>query len=368
MTHFNEKGCQTQLFTPGPVYVPERIRKELAKPNDTHRSDPYHELHKSVKEKLQTLLHTSDDCLLFCSSATGVMETAVRNLLGKNDKGLFLSCGAFGERWTTIARKNGKNYDVKRVDKGTGFTPEATKDALAQDEYTTVFMQSNETSTGVYNKKIDEIAPIIKDSGALLAVDDTSGMAGIDLKTDKLGIDIRLASTQKAFALPPGLAVASVSEAAFDKAENIENKGHYFDLTYFRKKSGQNETPTTPPIPQIRALNAQLTHMIEKEGLEDRFERHKKLGDKVRNWAKKRGFNMFSKAGFRSDTVSCIENNLGLNIQKMVKQLLDRGYRIVNGYGNLAGDTFRIGHMGEVTTRMLDEMLPELTKIVKELQ
>lgn len=368
MTHFNEEGCETKLFTPGPVYVPQRVRKELAKPNDTHRSDPYHELHESVKKRLQELLHTDNDCLIFCCSATGVMETAVRNLLGTDDKGLFLSCGAFGERWIKIASKNGKHFDVARVDKGEGFTPEKVKEALSRADYTAVFIQSNETSTGVYNWKLPEIAPIVKDSDAFLAVDDTSGMAGMDLNTDELGIDIRLASVQKAFALPPGLAVAAVSDPVFEKAATVDQQGHYFDLTYFRKKSKQNETPTTPPIPHIRALNAQLHYILEEEGLESRFNRHKHLADQVRNWAKDIGFELFSKLGFRSNTVSCIRNNLELSVEKMVSRLLDHGYRIVNGYGDLSGETFRIGHMGELTVSMVDEMLGELTTIVNSMK
>ncbi|NIQ06020.1 MAG: alanine--glyoxylate aminotransferase family protein [Candidatus Korarchaeota archaeon] len=368
MLHFNEEeGSQIKLFTPGPVHVPKRILNEMAKPNDTHRSEPYHELHRRVKEKLQTLLHTKNDCLIFTSSATGVMETAVRNLLRTDEKGLFLSCGAFGERWIKIATKNGKSFDVQRVEKGRGFTSEVVKDALSQEDYAVVFMQSNETATGVYNTKIDEIAPLIKDSGALLAIDDTSGMAGIDMDVDALGVDIRLASVQKAFALPPGLAVASISNAAYEKAKEVEHQGHYFDLTYFRKKSHQNETPTTPPIPHIRALNAQLTYILEEEGMDNRFKRHQRLAETVRRWVKDMGFEMFSHSGFRSNTVSCIKNTLNLDVGTMVKMLLDHGYRIVNGYGDLSGKTFRMGHMGELTTTMLEEMLHELTEVVEEL-
>lgn len=368
MVHFNEEGSQLKLFTPGPVHVPERIREELAKPNDTHRSQPYHDLHKSARKYLQQLLHTQEDCLIFTSSATGVMEAAVRNLIKREEKALFLSCGAFGERWIKIARKNGKDFDVVRVEKGRAFTADIVKKALSQDEYAIVFMQGNETSTGVYNTKLDEIAPLVKDSGALLAVDDTSGMAGIDINVDELDLDVCLASVQKAFALPPGLAVSSISTAAYEKAEEVENRGHYFDFSYFRKKSRENETPTTPPIPQIRALNAQLKYIIEQEGLENRIKRHEKLAERVQEWVQDLGFKMFSKPGFRSNTVSCIENSLDIDIAQMVQRMLERGYRIVNGYGDLAGRTFRIGHMGEITIEMVNAMLDELTEVVERLR
>jgi aspartate aminotransferase-like enzyme len=362
--HFNkDKGSQLKLFTPGPVFVPEWVLEELSKPNDTHRSAPYEEMHKKAREGLQKLLYTKNDCFIFTSSATGIMEACVRNLVKKNEKALFLSIGAFGDRWYDIGVNNGKNSIKEGVEWGKALKPELVKDILSKDHYEAVFLQSNETSTGVYNP-MDEIIPIIKDSGALVCVDTTSSIAGVKIEVDKLGIDVCLASVQKCLALPPGLAVASISQSALEKAEQVENRGFYFDFIYFKKKSNSNQTPTTPPIPQIRALVAQLDYILNEEGLENRFKRHTRLGKRTRIWARDMGFEMFPEKGFESNTVSTLSNSLNLDCGKIVNDMLKKGYRIVNGYGDLADKTFRIGHMGEITIKELEEMLKTLTDVI----
>ncbi len=367
--HFNkEKGSQLKLFTPGPVYVPERVLKEIAKPNDTHRSKAYSEMHQMAAEGLQKLLYTKNECLIFTSSATGIMEACVRNLVEEDEKGLFFSIGAFGDRWYEIGVSNGKTSIKEGVEWGKAITSEFSQEALSKDKYSVVFIQANETSTGVYNP-IEELAPIIKDSGALLCVDATSSMAGVKLEVDKLGIDIALASVQKCFALPPGLAVCSVSTAAFEKAENVKNRGLYFDLITMKKSHvAKYQTPTTPPIPQIRGLTAQLDFILNEEGLEKRFERHERLAKQTRKWVHENDLEMFPEKNYESNTVSTIKNSLNLDIPKMVSMLLDKGYRIVNGYGQLANKTFRIGHMGEIQIKDIDKMLKVLADIIKELK
>jgi aspartate aminotransferase-like enzyme len=362
-----EKGSQLKLFTPGPVYVPERVLKEIAKPNDTHRSQAYSEMHQIATEGLQKLLFTKNECLIFTSSATGIMEACVRNLVKDDEKALFFSIGAFGDRWYDIGVKNGKNSVKEGVEWGKPITPEFAQEALNKDNYSVVFIQANETSTGVYNP-INEVVPIVKDTGALICVDATSSMAGVKVDVDKLGIDVCLASVQKCFALPPGLAVCSVSEIAFDKATEVKNRGLYFDFTELKKRNAKHQTPTTPPIPQIRGLTAQLDYILNIEGLEKRFKRHEELGKRTRAWVSDIGLKMFPEKGYESNTVSTINNSLNLDIPKMVSKLLEKGYRIVNGYGQLVNKTYRIGHMGEIELKNLEEMLKDLTEIINELK
>lgn len=366
--HFNKKeGSKLKLFTPGPVYVPERILKELAKPNDTHRSKPYSEMHQLAVEGLKKLLYTKNDCLIFTSSATGIMEACMRNLIKQDEKALMLSIGAFGNRWHSVGLANGKNIIKEEVEWGKAITPEFASEALSKEKYSVVCLQSNETSTGVYNP-IDNIIPIIKDSGALVCVDATSSMAGIKVEVDKLGIDVCLASVQKCFALPPGLAVCSISEAAIQKAAEVKNRGIYLDFITLKKKNKLHQTPSTPPIPQIRSLVAQLDYILNKEGLESRFQRHKQLGMRTRMWARDANLEMFPEKGYESDTVSTIKNTFNIDYSEMVNLMLSKGYRIVNGYGDLMGKTFRIGHMGEITLKDLEEMLEVLTDIISKLR
>ena len=366
--HFNKnEGSKLKLFTPGPVYVPERVLNTLALANDTHRSKPYSEMHKLAMEGLQKLLYTKNGCLIFTSSATGIMEACVRNLIKKDEKALFISIGAFGDRWYEIGVDNGKNSIKPKIEWGKAATPEIVERELSKDNYMVVCLQSNETSTGVYNP-VYETIPIIKDSGALVCVDATSSMAGIKLEVDKLGIDICLASVQKCFALPPGLAVCSISNDAIEKAKQVKNRGSYLDFISLVKKNKDYQTPTTPPIPQIRGLVVQLDYILNEEGLDKRFERHEQLGKRTRMWARDMNLEMFPEKGYESNTVSTINNSLNIDYAKMVSTMLSKGFRIVNGYGSLVNKTFRIGHMGEISVKDLEEMLKVLTDVFTELR
>ncbi len=366
--HFNkEKGSKLKLFTPGPVQVPERILKEMAKPNDTHRSMAYEEMHQQVIENLKQLFYTKNECFLFTSSATGVMEACVRNLIRKDEKALVLSIGAFGNRWYDIALSNGKNVIKKEVEWGKALTLDNVQDFLSEGKYSVVLLQSNETSTGVYNP-LEEIMPAIKDTGALICVDATSSLGGIKLEVDKLNIDVCLASVQKCLALPPGLAVCSISNKALEKAKMVKNRGYYFDFLAIQKKNKLNQTINTPPIPHIRALLAQLDYILKEESLEKRFKRHEQLGKRTRIWVRDMGLEMFSEKGYESNTVSTIKNTLDIDLEEMIFRMLLKGYRITNGYGKLKNKTFRIGHMGEITLEKLEEMLKVLTDVIAELR
>jgi len=362
--HFNkERGSSLRLFTPGPVHVSERILKEMSKPNDTHRSRPYEEMHQQAVEGLQKLFYTNNNCLIFTSSASGIMEACMRNLVKDEEKGLVLSIGAFGDRWHQIGLSNGKNIVKKSVEWGKALTPQFIRSVLESDNYSVIFLQSNETSTGVYNP-LEEILPIIKNYDVLVCVDATSSMAGVKLEVDKLNVDVCLGSVQKCLALPPGLAICSISDDAIEKASQVKDRGYYLDFLTLLKKNEVNQTPTTPPIPQIRSLVAQLAYIINNEGLANRFQRHQQLGEKTRSWADNLGLKMFSEKGHESNTVSTISNNLNVDITKMVNKMLDKGFRIVNGYGKLKNKTFRIGHMGELTLPELELMLDVLTDVI----
>jgi len=362
--HFNkERGSSLRLFTPGPVHVSERILKEMSKPNDTHRSKPYEEMHQQAVEGLQKLLYTKNNCVIFTSSASGIMEACMRNLLKDEEKGLVLSIGAFGDRWYQIGLSNGKSIIKESTEWGKALTPKFVQEILETNNYSVIFLQSNETSTGVYNP-LEEIVPIIKNYDVLVCVDATSSMAGVKLEVDKLNIDICLGSVQKCLALPPGLAICSISEAAIEKASQVKDRGYYLDFLTLLKKNEVNQTPTTPPIPQIRSLVSQLAYIINNEGLTNRFQRHKQLGVKTRSWVDNLGLKMFSEKGHESNTVSTIRNNLNVDIPRMVNKMLDKGFRIVNGYGKLKNKTFRIGHMGDLTLSELELMLDVLTDVI----
>jgi aspartate aminotransferase-like enzyme len=325
-------------------------------------------MHQLVTEGLKKVLYTKNECLLSTSSATGLMEACVRNLIKDDEKALFFSVGAFGDRWHEIGLLNGKNSIKQSVEWGDAITPEFAQEVLEKEKYAVVFIQSNETSTGVYNP-IEKVIPIIKEYGALVCVDATSSMAGVKLEVDKLGIDVCLASVQKCFTVPPGLAVCSISEAAIKKTAQVKNRGLYFDFEDMLKKNKVHQTPTTPSIPQIRVLEYQIHHILNKEGLENRFERHAKLAKRTQEWARSFGFDMFpNNEQYYSNTVSTMKNSINIDISKMVSTLGNKGYGIVNGYGSLKDKTFRIGHMGEIVLEDLNKMLKILSEIIEGLK
>jgi predicted phosphoserine aminotransferase len=361
---FDYAGQKIKLFTPGPVYVPDWILAEMAKANDTHRSKPYTELHAMVKAKMQQLLHTKNDVLLWTNSATGVMEACVLNLIGPDDKALFLSCGDFGERWFKIAEACGKkNIVIKAIEPGEGFSPEMVKAEVEKEKYATVFITMNETSTGVMNP-IWDIAPIVKKTGALLCVDAVSCMAGVDIDVDKWGIDVVLASVQKCFALPSGIAVSTVSNAAYEKAKTVPGKGEYFNFLTMKKSGDKNETPSTPSIAHLRALNKMLDHILNEEGPTNRYARHAKMADMIRAWGHKMGFDVLTKEGFHSNTVVTLKNTKNIDINAWVNRSIAAGYRFVNGYGKLVDKTFRIAAMGEIQPKDVAEFLAVIEKLI----
>jgi aspartate aminotransferase-like enzyme len=364
--NFSDTGIDYMLFTPGPVHVPDWVLAEMGKGNDTHRSTAYRQMHKSIRENLQKLLHTKNDILLWANSATGIMEACVRNLLDDNDTGLFFSCGDFGDRWAKMADACGKKSVKVAVEPGKGISPELVKAELAKGKFAVVFITMNETSTGVMNP-LDKLAPIVKASGALLCVDCVSCMGGVPIDVDGWGIDVALASVQKCFSVPPGLSVCAISKAALDKAKSVKNRGVYLDFLTLKKSDEKDEHPVTPPIPQLRALKKVLEKLMEKTP-EKFYAEQAERTKLIQEWAVKNGLKVFGEPGYESKTVVTVENNLNINVPKFVSGLFDKGYKIVNGYGTLVDKTFRIAAMGWITKEETEKMLQAATEVLNSLK
>jgi len=249
-----------RLFTPGPTQVRAEILKELATPQIHHRSPEFGELYADIQPKLQQVLQTTNPVYLFTSSSTGAMECAVTNLVAK--KCLNLVNGAFSKRWHQITTGNGVPCEAFETPWDVAIKPEMVDEQLAAGDYDAVTLVFNETSTGMMNP-LREIAEVVKKRpGVLLLVDAVSGMAGAEIQTDAWGIDFVLAGVQKAFALPAGLAVAAVSERALERAGTVPPRSYYFNLRHIHKSHLKNQTPSTPAIPHMYALNAQLDDMM----------------------------------------------------------------------------------------------------------
>ena len=350
-----------KLFIPGPTHVDDEILEAMAVPMIGHRDKLYSDLHGEVVGKLKRFLHTDGRIYLSTSSSTGMMEGGIRNLVNK--RVLMTDCGAFSKRWVQVAQLNGKEVDVIKVEMGQATTPELVDEFLAKGGFEAVCITHNETSTGVMNP-IDEIGLMVKEKypDVLVLVDAVSSMAGTDIKVDEWNLDVVLAGTQKAFALPPGLCVVTVSDRALERSKSVENRGYYFNFEELEKKAIKDQTPATPAISLINALNVQMDRIFA-EGPENRFQRQLDMAEHVRNWAKA-NFALYSDEKYLSPTVTNVHNTRDIDVVGLNAELAKRGAMLSNGYGDLKGKCFRIAHMGDLQladvqwlTGQIDEIL-----------
>jgi aspartate aminotransferase-like enzyme len=350
-----------KLFIPGPSEVGPEVLRVLSTPQIGHRSGEFQELYARLIPKLKRFLHTSGNLYLSTSSATGMMEGAVRNLVAK--RCLNLTCGAFSERWHTITVQNGRAADKLGVEWGKAIRPEAVEDALASGKYDAVTLVHNETSTGVMNPLSEIAAAVRRHPEVMLIVDAVSSMAVVDLDADALGIDLVLAGTQKGFGVPAGLTVFTASARALEKSKSIPDRGYYFDLLEFEKYHQRNQTPATPAIPQIFALDRRMD-LIAAMGSERWFGRHLEMARRCRDWAR-RHFALYPEPGFESVSLTAIANTRKVAVAELNQKLGQRGMAISNGYGKLKELTFRIGHMGDVGMADLETLLSSIEEILK---
>jgi len=351
-----------RLLTPGPTQVRPEILKELATPQIHHRAPEFSELYAAIQPKLQKALFTENPVLLFTSSSTGAMEAAVTNLIAK--RCLNLINGAFSKRWHEITAGNGVPCDAFSINWDVAIKPEMVDRQLKSGAYDAVTLVFNETSTGLLNP-LPEIAEVVaRYPDVFLLVDAVSGMAGTKIDTDAWKIDFVLAGVQKAFALPAGLAVAAVSERALERAKSVPPRSYYFNLPLMHKSHLKNQTPSTPAIPHMYALDAQLDDMMA-EGMEARFERHARMAGIVQRWAKEY-FDIYPEEGYWSPTLTCIKNTREIDVAGLIKTLAaEYNVRISNGYGDIKGKTFRIAHMGDTQADEIEGLLKVIEAVLE---
>ena len=361
--------AHVKLHITGPVEVSEKTFKALCSPMIGHRGQGFKDLYAKIQPQLQQLLSTKQLVYLSTSSAWGVMEGAIRNLVSK--KVLNCMCGAFSDKWFDVSKKCGKQAEALQVEWGSPIRAEAIDKKLATGEFDALTLIHNETSTGVMSP-LEEIAALKrKHPDVMFIVDSVSSMTAVPLKFDDLGIDVLLAGTQKAFALPPGTGVFACSPAALAKAATIKDRGYYFDFVEFQKNAEQSMTPSTPSIPHIYALSSKLDEFFA-EGLDARYARHKKTNQMTRDWAKKHGFNLFADAGFESVTLTCVNNGAKpggrtVDVAKLQKLTKDQGFLIDGGYGKIKGTTFRVSNMGDETEATMGQLFAAMDKAMAQL-
>ena len=358
-----------KLHIPGPVEVSERTYRAMCARMIGHRSQDFKDLYGKIQPQLQELLATQCLVYLSTSSAWGVMEGTIRNLC--NEKLLCCMNGAFSDKWLDVARRSGLNADALQVDWGLPILPEAVDQKLSSGDYDVLTIVHNETSTGTMSPLMEIAALKAKYPEVMFIVDTVSSMSAMPLPFDKLEIDVMLASTQKAFALPPGLALFVCSEAALGKAEKNPNRGYYFDLLEFQKNAEKNMTPSTPSIPHINGLSSQLDVFFE-EGLENRYARHSRLAQMTRDWAIGHDFTLFPQTGYESDTLTCINNGAReggrtVDVPQLQTLVKEEGILIDGGYGKIKGQAFRLSNMGDETEETMSALYATLDRALAKL-
>src|SRR5208282_4625382 len=358
-----------KLHIPGPVEVSAKTFQAFCSPMIGHRGQGFKDLYAQTQPQLQQLLYTKQLVYLSTSSAWGVMEGAVRNVVRK--RVLNCMCGAFSDKWLDVSKRCGKEAEALQVPWGSPIRPEQVEARLATGQFDALTLIHNETSTGVMSPIYEIAALKRKFPDVMFIVDAVSSMSAVQLEFDALGVDVLLAGTQKAFALPPGLTVFACSPAALAKAAGAPDRGYYFDLVEFQKNAEQSMTPSTPSIGHVYALASKLEDIFG-EGLEARFARHQKLSHLTRAWAAGHGFTLFPESGFESLTLTCVNNGAkpggrvvdAAKLQKLVKE---QGFLIDGGYGKIKGATFRISSMGDETEATMNQLYAALDAAMGQL-
>jgi aspartate aminotransferase-like enzyme len=351
-----------KLHIPGPVEVSEKTFRAFCSPMIGHRGQEFKDLYARIQPQLQSLLFTRQLVYLSTSSAWGVMEGAIRNLVSK--RVLCCMCGAFSDKWLDVSQRCGKQAEPLQVEWGSPIRPEQVDAKLRSGQFDALTLIHNETSTGTMSPLAEIAALKKKYPEVMFIVDAVSSMTAVKMEFDSLGIDVLLAGTQKAFALPPGLTVFTLSPAALAKAATSKDRGYYFDFVEFQKNAETSMTPSTPSIGHIYALASKLEDIFQ-EGLEARFERHRRLALKTRAWASRHGFTLFPQPGYESITLTCVNNGAKpggrtVDVPKLQKLVKEQGFQIDGGYGKIKGTTFRLSSMGDETDQTMDELYAAL--------
>lgn len=357
-----------RFFLPGPTEVHPDVLEAQVAPMIGHRGHAIEELMSSIQTGLKSVFLTSKPVIVSTSSATGLMEAAVKNGVPMGGSVLSLVNGAFSSRFAQISRDCGLSVEVWETEWGNAHPVEELAGRLSSERYDAVTLSQSETSTGALHD-LEAIAEVVgSHEDTLLLVDSVTGVGGVETRTDDWEIDFIVTGSQKALALPPGLAFGVASEAMVERAKTVPNRGWYFDLVRLLEKLDSNQTPATPAVSLLYATDHQLER-IHDEGIEARWGRHLEMQARTIEWVEDMrsigvALEVFAREGKRSPTVTCISMPEGISAPDVVSDVRSRGWVIGGGYGRLKQETIRIGHMGDHTIEELEGLLGQLREIL----
>jgi aspartate aminotransferase-like enzyme len=351
-----------KLMIPGPTEVSQEILNEQTHLLIGHRGKEFSDLYAGITDKIKKYFELPETVKPTVTTSSGTLWFDIVGRSIVKQKALACVNGAFAQRCAETLRACGKTTDFLEVEWGKAVKPEMIAEKLDSGEYDTLTICHNESSTGVRNP-IKEIGQMVRKKypSVIYAIDAVSSMAGDKTLPSEIGCDIIFASSQKCFALPPGLTIALVNDQAIERAKQVPNRGTYTDMVELFEFEKKHQTPFTPCISLMYALNKRMDLLLD-ETYDHVYQRHLEMAKYTHDWAKKH-FEMFPEPGYESITVSCIKNTLGKNFKELNQKLGEKGYTISNGYGKLAEKTFRIGHMGEWNLSGVKEVISLIDSI-----
>ncbi|HWP36572.1 MAG TPA: alanine--glyoxylate aminotransferase family protein [Gemmatimonadales bacterium] len=355
-----------QFFLPGPTEVHPDVLAAMTRPMIAHRGRDMRELLASLAEPLRQLFRTKRQVVIGTCSATGFMEAAIR--CGVRHRVLSLVGGAFGERFAAIGAACGRDVIRLNVAPGETVEPDMLRDALKHSDVDAVTLVHSETATGAL-APLAELAKVVHEfDDVMLLVDAVTSAAGSPVETDEWGLDFVLTGSQKALALPPGLALGVCSARMLERAKTVPERGAYFDLVTFDEAFSEAQPTNTPAVSLFYALDAQLKRVAAEGGVEARWRRHDEMRKTVECWVQESGtrwgLSFVPVEGRRSWTTSCLRVPQGKSGRAIVQALLARGWTIGSGYGPLKESTIRIGHMGDHTPAGVRRLLDVLEDVL----
>ncbi len=355
------------LMSPGPTPIPPEIMLAMAQPIIHHRGPEFKAILSEVKEGLKYLFQTKNDVLIFASSGTGAMEGAITNTLSPGEKVLVVNAGKFGKRWLEICEAYGIDAESIDVEWGKSINPDRILKRLeVNHNIRAVFVQAHETSTGVKHpiKEIGELIDTHED--ILIIVDAVSAIGTFDIPVDAWHLDVVVGGSQKALMLPPGLSFVSVSDKAWKFVERSQLPKYYFNFLKEKRSLDKNQGAYTSAVSLILGLKKAL-NMIQEEGLESMFNRHKRLSLATKAAVKAMGLKLYSKDN-PSEALTAIKCPEGINGQQVVSIMRDKyGITIAGGQERLKGKIFRISHMGYIDSSDITTTISALELTLKEL-
>ena len=350
-----------QLRIPGPTPLPDAVREALGRQMINHRGPEFAELIARVTRRLKPFFQTTNDLLLLTASGTGALEAAVVNTLSPGDRVLSVSIGVFGDRFAEIARVYGAEVVSTDVEPGRAADPaEVARLLESSGPFKAVLVTHNETSTGVTND-LAAIAEVVHRTDALLLVDAISSVGSIEFKTDEWGCDVVLTGSQKGWMVPPGLAMAVVGPRAWEAHKTARMPRFYWDFAKHRSYLERGQTPATPAVSILFALDVALD-LLEREGMENIFARHRRCAARVRRGVKQLGLELFADEAHASSTVTAVKVPSDVDASRLLKLLREDGVVLAGGQGAQSGRIFRVGHLGWIDDADVDEILAALSR------